>query len=122
MEQRMGGRDLSLDAPTEDGSETSHLDFLVSQNEAQAEAVARPEDSGMIRSRVRSALDRLDPRERFIIESRLLNEKKVTLKSLGEHFGFSRERARQLELRAMEKLKQALGQLVSEVQPEAAPA
>jgi RNA polymerase sigma-32 factor len=74
----------------------------------------------MIRSRVRGALERLDPRERFIIESRLLNEKKVTLKSLGEHFGFSRERARQLELRAMEKLKQALGELISEVQPEAA--
>jgi RNA polymerase sigma-32 factor len=120
MEQRMGGRDLSLDAPTEEGSETSHLDFLVSHHEAQDEEVARHEESGMIRSRVRGALERLDPRERFIIESRLLNEKKVTLKSLGEHFGFSRERARQLELRAMEKLKQALGELISEVQPEAA--
>ena len=74
----------------------------------------------MVRSRVRSALERLDPRERFIIEHRLLNEKKVTLKSLGEHFGFSRERARQLEIRAMEKLKQALCAFVSEVQPEAA--
>jgi len=120
MEQRMGGRDLSLDAPTEDGSETSHLDFLVSHTEAQDDEFARNEESGMVRSRVRSALERLDPRERFIIEHRLLNEKKVTLKSLGEHFGFSRERARQLEIRAMEKLKQALCAFVSEVQPEAA--
>ena len=55
------------------------------------------EEAGIINERVKVALARLDPRERFIIEQRVMNERPMTLKELGEHFGFSRERARQLE-------------------------
>ena len=58
----------------------------------------------MVSGRVGAALGRLDPRERFIIEQRVMSESPMTLKELGEHFGFSRERARQLEIRAKEKL------------------
>ena len=61
---------------------------------------------------------RLDPRERYIIEMRVMQDKPMTLKELGEHFGFSRERARQLEIRAKDKLKEELAQLAEEVQPE----
>jgi RNA polymerase sigma-32 factor len=61
---------------------------------------------------------RLDPRERFIIEQRVMNERPMTLKELGEHFGFSRERARQLEIRAKDKLKAELAALMAEVDPE----
>ena len=47
-----------------------------------------------------------------------MSDPPLTLKELGEHFGFSRERARQLEIRAKDKLKEELAQLVEEVQPE----
>jgi RNA polymerase sigma-32 factor len=118
----MGGRDLSLDAPMgEDGSST-HVDFVASSAAGQDEEVADKEEAGMINARVRAALTRLDPRERFIIEQRVMNERPMTLKELGEHFGFSRERARQLEIRAKDKLKAELAALMAEVEPEIAAA
>jgi RNA polymerase sigma-32 factor len=120
MEQRMGGRDLSLDAPMgEDGSST-HVDFVASSAPGQDEEAADKEEAGMINARVRIALTRLDPRERFIIEQRVMNERPMTLKELGEHFGFSRERARQLEIRAKDKLKGELAALMDEMEPAAA--
>jgi len=120
MEQRMGGRDLSLDAPMgEDGSST-HVDFVASSAAGQDEEAADKQEAGMINARVRVALTRLDPRERFIIEQRVMNERPMTLKELGEHFGFSRERARQLEIRAKDKLKGELAALMAEVEPDLA--
>ncbi len=119
MEQRMGGRDLSLDAPMgEDGSNT-HVDFVVSSAAGQDDEFADKEEAGIVNARVQLALRRLDPRERFIIQQRVMSEQPMTLKDLGEHFGFSRERARQLEIRAKEKLRSELAQLMADVHPEA---
>jgi RNA polymerase sigma-32 factor len=118
MEQRMGGRDLSLDAPMGEDGGNSHVDFVVSNSVAQDDEFADREEAGLINERVKVALGRLDPRERFIIEQRVMNERPMTLKELGEHFGFSRERARQLEIRAKDKLKNELAQLMAEVDPE----
>jgi RNA polymerase sigma-32 factor len=120
MEQRMGGRDLSLDAPMGEEGGNTHMDFVVSNGTAQDDEFAGKEEAGIINSRVQTALRRLDPRERFIIQQRVMNDRPMTLKELGEHFGFSRERARQLEIRAKEKLKNELQQLVAEMDPEAA--
>jgi RNA polymerase sigma-32 factor len=120
MEQRMGGRDLSLDAPMGEDGGNSHVDFVVSNSVAQDDEFADKEEAGLINERVKVALARLDPRERFIIEQRVMNERPMTLKELGEHFGFSRERARQLEIRAKDKLKAELAALMAEVEPEAA--
>ena len=119
MEQRMGGRDLSLDAPMGEDGGNSHVDFVQSGAVGQDDVFADKEESGLINTRVRTALNRLDPRERFIIEQRVMNERPMTLKELGEHFGFSRERARQLEIRAKDKLKSELAALMAEVDPEA---
>jgi RNA polymerase sigma-32 factor len=118
MEQRMGGRDLSLDAPMGEDGGNSHVDFVASASISQDDEFADKEEAGIITERVKVALMRLDPRERFIIEQRVMNERPMTLKELGEHFGFSRERARQLEIRAKEKLKLELTALIAEVDPE----
>jgi RNA polymerase sigma-32 factor len=120
MEQRMGGRDLSLDAPMGEDGDNSHVDFVVSSGAPQDDEFADKEEAGLINARVRTALMRLDPRERFIIEQRVMNERPMTLKELGEHFGFSRERARQLEIRAKDKLKAELAALMAEVDPDTA--
>ena len=118
MEQRMGGRDLSLDAPMGEDGSNSHVDFVASDAIAQDDEVADREEAGIINGRVKVAMTRLDPRERFIIQARVMNDKPMTLKELGEHFGFSRERARQLEIRAKDKLKLELNALMDEVHPE----
>ncbi len=118
MEQRMGGRDLSLDAPMGEDGSNSHVDFVVSNAITQDDEYADKEEAGLVTEHVKVALMELDPRERFIIEMRVMNERPMTLKELGEHFGFSRERARQLEIRAKDKLKMELAALMNEVDPE----
>jgi len=113
MEQRMGGRDLSLDAPIGEDGDSTHLDFVESEGASQIDEVADRQEADQTRARVRQAMLRLDPRERFIIEQRIMGDTEMTLSELGEHFGFSRERARQLEIRAKDKLKAALTELMA---------
>jgi RNA polymerase sigma-32 factor len=115
MEQRMDGRDLSLDAPIGDDGAHTHVDFVPSGLPSQDDELSGAQEHEMVAGRVTEALTRLDPRERYIIEQRVMSERPLTLKELGEHFGFSRERARQLEIRAKEKLRQELHALADEI-------
>jgi RNA polymerase sigma-32 factor len=114
MTQRMEGRDLSLDAPVADGTST-HLEFTPSEGDPQDEELARAEEDALLARRVNEAMSRLDPRERHIVEARIMGEGKETLRDLGHHFGFSRERARQLEIRALEKLRRDLEPTADEI-------
>jgi RNA polymerase sigma-32 factor len=115
MELRLEGRDLSLDAPMGDDASTSHVDFVVGDEPSQADELSEAQERRVVSTRVGAALANLDPRERFIVEQRVMSERPMTLKELGEHFGFSRERARQLEIRAKEKLKEHLRELAEEI-------
>jgi RNA polymerase sigma-32 factor len=118
MSQRLEGRDLSLDAPMGDDGGTSHIDFLESGGQVADAELASHEAHRIARTKVAEALSRLDARERFIIEQRLMTEKPQTLSELGAHYRISRERARQLEIRAKAKLKTelagSLGELLDE--------
>ncbi len=116
MQQRMEGRDLSLDAPMSDDGGTSHVDFLPADGTSADEDLAQLQEDHVVNARVLDALERLDPRERHIIKRRVMDEDTETLKELGERFGFSRERARQIEIRAREKLRRDLGPLASELE------
>jgi RNA polymerase sigma-32 factor len=104
MEQRMAGRDQSLDTPVEDDG-PPRMDMVPGTEQPADERVAEAQTSRLLVDRVAESMARLDSRERYIIERRVLDEHPVTFKDLGEHFGVSRERARQLELRAKEKLR-----------------
>src|SRR5882762_9125869 len=118
MQQRMEGRDLSLDAPMGEDGGSSHVDFVMDGADLPDAEIAEQEERHIVQERVLEALSRLDPRERYIIEQRIMNDKPMTLKELGEHFGFSRERARQLEIRAKAKLEAELGELMDELFPD----
>jgi len=109
--QRMTSRDVSIDAPLSDESTTPRSATLAAVLPAPDEVAAAQEWTGQVRSAVDRALRVLDPRERFIAEQRLLQDDPPTLSSVAAHFGFSRERARQLELRARTKLRAALAPL-----------
>jgi RNA polymerase sigma-32 factor len=111
MTQRLNGRDLSLDAPLGEAGGSSHLASMAGSEPGQEEALADHQDQVARSAEVRRALDRLDPRERFILERRVMADAPLTLKQVGRHFGFSRERARQLELRAREKMRVELAGL-----------
>jgi RNA polymerase sigma-32 factor len=111
MAQRLEGRDFSLDAPLGEEGGRSHLEHLAGEGPGQDEALSARQEQRALASQVRQALERLDPRERFIIEQRLMTDAPLTLKDVGDHFGFSRERARQLEIRAREKIRGDLAAL-----------
>ena len=110
MDSRLSGPDTSLNTPLgEDGTGTlERMDFLVCTDplpdEVAGEAIDVERRSGWLRD----ALRVLNERELRIIEKRRLSDEGATLESLGETLGISKERVRQIESRAMEKLKSAL--------------
>jgi RNA polymerase sigma-32 factor len=114
MSMRLDRRDQSLDQPVGEDGWATHGDRLPASTPSAHEELAAAELQHQVGDGVRAALARLDARERFIIEQRIMAEPPMSLRELGHHFGFSRERARQLELRATEKLRIELAELADE--------
>jgi RNA polymerase sigma-32 factor len=109
MEQRLGAPDASLDAPIdrEDGSR-SRLDLIESPL-AQPDAIAEgTEFSQRLHETLMAFAGKLKGRDRALFDQRLVNESPATLQELGDQFGISRERTRQLEMRLMARLKNYL--------------
>ncbi len=110
MDSRLSGPDASLNAPVSDSeSDTSmRQDFLVDDTPGPDETVAEQIDSERRVSWLYSALKVLNERELRIVRERRLQENGATLEALGTSLGISKERVRQIENRAMEKLRAAL--------------
>jgi RNA polymerase sigma-32 factor len=111
MAARLSGPDTSLNAPlSEQGMDGARdrMDFLVDTKPLQDEVVEESIDSTRRVGWLRSALGVLTDREARIIRARRLQDDADTLESLGQNLGISKERVRQIENRALEKLKQAL--------------
>jgi RNA polymerase sigma-32 factor len=121
MSARLDRRDQSLDAVLGDDGSSCLGDRLATETPSAHEQLAAAEQRSLIGTGVRAALARLDARERFILEQRLLAEPPMSLRALGDHFGFSRERARQLELRATQRLRLELSGLAAEATGDASP-
>jgi RNA polymerase sigma-32 factor len=111
MAARLSGPDTSLNAPlSEQGMDgaSDRMDFLVDSKPLQDEVVEESIDSVRRVGWLRAALGVLTDREARIIRARRLQDEAATLESLGANLGISKERVRQIENRALEKLKQAL--------------
>src|SRR3954454_1568090 len=108
MNRRLGG-DASLNAPIrEDGDSGEWQDWLADDSESQESVMAAHEELDNRRKALSSALEVLNERERRIFEARRLTDDPVTLEELAEEFGVSRERVRQIEVRAFEKVQKAV--------------
>ncbi len=110
MNARLSGPDASLNAPMidNDGGSADRQDFLVSEAPLPDEIVTNTIDTERRSRWLTSALGVLTDRELKIVRERRLSEDGATLESLGIKLGISKERVRQIESRAMEKLKSAL--------------
>lgn len=108
IESRITRRDQSLDDPAYADTDETRADRLADDQPGPEHMAITHELQRLARERLRAALAELDPREREIIERRYLRQKGMTLKELGRTFGISRERVRQLEARAKEKMRAAL--------------
>jgi RNA polymerase sigma-32 factor len=105
MAARLKAHDLSLDDLIGDRSRDSFADTLKDNAPDQEEILSELEELEDLKQWADQALESLNPREKYIVEKRILSEDPVTLKELGKHFGITRERARQIERSALEKLK-----------------
>jgi RNA polymerase sigma-32 factor len=105
MEQRMAARDLSLDAPLDEGQELTHLDLLKEDSPNQEEALAQEEEKKIREHEVQNAMKRLSEKEVYVIQNRIMTEDPLTLQQIGDHLKLSRERVRQIEGEALKKLK-----------------
>ncbi len=122
MNRRLGG-DASLNAPIRDDGESGEWqDWLADDSESQESVMAEHEELDNRRKALSSALEVLNDRERRIFEARRLADEPVTLEDLAAEFGVSRERVRQIEVRAFEKVQKAVKNRVAAMEaPTAAP-
>ena len=108
MNRRLGG-DASLNAPVRADLEAGEWqDWLVDETPDQEEQLVESEEAGRRKAFLMQALETLNERERRIFEARRLSEDPSTLEDLSAEFGVSRERIRQIEVRAFEKVQKAV--------------
>jgi RNA polymerase sigma-32 factor len=119
MNRRLGG-DVSLNAPIrEEGDSGEWQDWLVDNSDSQESRLVESEELGNRRKALGLALDVLNDRERRIFEARRLADDPITLEDLAGEFGVSRERVRQIEVRAFEKVQKAVRNRLSEIESPA---
>ncbi|GGG37991.1 RNA polymerase sigma factor RpoH [Caldovatus sediminis] len=114
MNRRLAAQDHSLNAPVRAESEGEWQDWLVDESESQEEELAEREDMSNRRQLLNEALKTLNDRERHILIERRLKDEPTTLEELSQQYGISRERVRQIEVRAFEKLQKSMKQQIAE--------
>jgi RNA polymerase sigma-32 factor len=115
MARRLEARDVSLDAKVFEDGARSLVDTLAADEDDQEAQFSRAEEGALLRERLTQAVQNLDPRERYIVETRMMAdpEEELSLAEIGRRLGVSRERARQLEARAKKKLRDRLQPLAA---------
>lgn len=107
MMQRLSQQDFSLDSPFGDeDSNTTHLDMVPALESGMDEDLAKREISENIRKNIKKILPKLNEKEKDILYKRLLTSNPLTLREIGEKYGITRERVRQIEARLLEKLRE----------------
>jgi RNA polymerase sigma-32 factor len=118
MNRRMASADHSLNAPLKVDGDGEWIDWLVNEEEDQESRFAKTEELDMRREMLEAAMEGLNDRERHIFNERRLREDPRTLEELSKVYDISRERVRQIEVRAFEKVQKAVREQIA-VQAEA---
>lgn len=108
MNRRMTGPDKSLNAPLREDGEGEWQDWLVEDADSQEIVLAESQELGNRRKLLTLAMKGLSGRERSILSERRLRDEPLTLQDLSERYGISRERVRQIEVRAFEKIQKSV--------------
>jgi RNA polymerase sigma-32 factor len=108
MNRRLSGGDSSLNAPLRSDGESEWQDWLADDTVDQETRLAEREEMGDRHELLVDAMKGLTERERDILQARRLQEEPATLEELSQKYGVSRERVRQIEVRAFEKLQQGM--------------
>ncbi len=121
MNRRLASRDMSLNAPLSAGEDSGleFQDILVDNNPSPEVHTAEKEEFNQRMGYLMAAMDGLPERERHIFTERRLTDEPKTLEELGNHYGISRERVRQLEVRAFDKVRTAVEEAAGNAAPTA---
>ena len=111
LARRMTGRDGSLDQPSASGP--APIDQLASEQATPEQVLARDGEHRALATALRAAMAELTPREQLVIHKRYFEDARQTFEAIGRELGVSKDRARQLEARALDKLQEMLGPVVA---------
>lgn len=115
MDQRLNSWEISLDSPLKEDSEETHKSFLPSEDLPVDEQLADSEAKAILHEKLMLFRQQLTGKEAIIFDRRLLTEDAMTLQEIGDHFGISRERVRQIESRLKKKLKAYLEEEIEDI-------
>ena len=116
MDQRLGSWEVSLDAPIKEDSESDHQSFIPSDDVAADEQLADFERGEILKEKLASFRTTLPEKERFIFDKRLMAEEPMTLQEIGDSYGISRERVRQIQVRITRKIKAYLQEEIEDIE------
>ena len=106
MEQRLNSWDVSLDAPLKDDSDTERIEFLSTADESTEEKVAKKEIEELLHNKIEMFKKKMNKRELEIFNVRIFSDDPATLQEIGDRYGISRERVRQIEKSLIKKLRE----------------
>ncbi len=105
MDQRLDGWDLSLDAPYKDESDTERIEFITPDSESIEDQVAKKQIEALLHNKISEFRKEMTPREMEIFDLRIFSDSPVTLQKIGDRYGISRERVRQVEKNIIKKIR-----------------
>ena len=105
MDQRLDGWDLSLDAPYKDESDTERIEFITPDSESIEDQVAKKQIEALLHNKISEFRKEMTQREMEIFDLRIFSDSPVTLQKIGDRYGISRERVRQVEKNIIKKIR-----------------
>jgi RNA polymerase sigma-32 factor len=105
MDQRLDGWDISLDAPLKEDSDTERIEFMSTDSESAEETVAKKEMESLLHEKIAEFRTQMTQRELEIFDKRIFSDTPVTLQEIGDKYGISRERVRQVEKNVVKKMR-----------------
>ena len=106
MDQRLDGWDVSLDAPLKDDSDTERVELLSDEAESVENQVAKKEIEALLHNKIAEFKKTMTSRELEIFEQRIFSDTPATLQKIGDRYGISRERVRQVEKNIIKKMRE----------------
>ena len=105
MDQRLDGWDVSLDAPVKDGSDTERIEFISEGSLSTEDRVAKKQLEALLHNKIESFREQMTDRESEIFDQRIFSDNPATLQEIGDRYGISRERVRQIEKNVIKKMR-----------------
>ena len=106
MDQRLDGWDVSLDAPLKEDSDTERIEFVSTDVESIEDKVSKKEIEVLLHNKIAEFRKKMTPRELEIFDLRIFSDNPVTLQEIGDRYGISRERVRQVEKNIIKKMRE----------------